>query len=235
MTTALGAFVAERRKAKKMTQSSLARLLGVSPQSVQQLETGHTTAPRFLVQLAEALGEEPGYLVHLQGQPDEAAEEVIARAREVEMDAEYERVLPEAMAVVQGALGKRIPVYASAQAGPGGMSVQSTPIDWVDRPGPMATVRDAFAVYVVNDCMEPRYHQGDLLLINPHKPVRPGQDALVVTLREDDGDFQAMVKIFKGRSGEQYTLAQLNPAKEITVPSRSVANLYLVAGCYFDA
>ena len=60
----LGKRVARAREERqpKMSQEDLAKAAGLSQQAVQQLETGKVQRPRFLVEIAEALGVELQWL-----------------------------------------------------------------------------------------------------------------------------------------------------------------------------
>ncbi len=50
------------REGKGLSQSELARKIGVSPQSIQALESGKVESPKYIVQLARALGVNPEFL-----------------------------------------------------------------------------------------------------------------------------------------------------------------------------
>ncbi len=50
------------REGKGLSQSELARTIGVKPQSIQALEKGKVKSPKYIVQLARALGVNPEYL-----------------------------------------------------------------------------------------------------------------------------------------------------------------------------
>ena len=78
-----------------------------------------------------------------------------------------------------------LPVYASAEGGGGAIIITNEPIDYVRRPEPLLSVRDGYGCYVIGDSMSPAYEQGDLLLIHPGRPVRPGDDCVFV---RDPGD-----------------------------------------------
>ena len=71
-------------------------------------------------------------------------------------------------------------------------------------------------MYVVNDSMEPRYRQGDLLLIHPQRPVRRGADVLLVMLSDID-DHEAYIKELVSVTVDSVTLRQLNPDKTFSV------------------
>lgn len=55
--------VSRRRQQLGLTQSGLARRLNVKPQSIQQLETGQVARPRYMLELARALGIDAEWLV----------------------------------------------------------------------------------------------------------------------------------------------------------------------------
>lgn len=208
----LGQAVRRWRRSAGLSQPQLAARLGVSQQALQQLEAGLTRNPRYLLRLAEVMGADPAALA----------------------EGHYRPVTAGAPAAAGPLLGARdLPVYASAQAGPEGMTLTYEPIEWIERPAPLATVRDAFAMYVVNDSMEPRYRQGDLLLIHPQRPVRPGRDVLVVLTTEAAGEPRAAVKELLGLDAERLRLRQLNPPKELEIPRAEVAGLHLVVGVYY--
>ena len=184
-------------------------------QAVQQLETGAIRSPRYLLRLAEVMGADARALAEGRYQPASAEAPAPAETPPI--------------------LGRRdLPVFASAQAGPEGMVLTYDPIEWIERPAPLATVRDAFAMYVVNDSMEPRYRQGDLLLIHPQRPVRPGRDVLVVFAAED-GEQRAWVKELVSLDSERLRLRQLNPAQDLEIPRERIRDLHLVVGVYYSA
>ena len=54
--------IKELREAAGLSQSELARRVGVTPQAVQQLEDGKVRDPRYIVALAEILGVPPAGL-----------------------------------------------------------------------------------------------------------------------------------------------------------------------------
>lgn len=62
--------LAKARKAKGLSQSDLARIVGVKPQAIQAIEAGRVEKPRNIVALAQAVGMEPAEL--LTGDEDAA-------------------------------------------------------------------------------------------------------------------------------------------------------------------
>jgi len=213
----LGQTVRRWRRSAGLSQPQLAARLGVSQQALQQLETGSIRRPRYLLRLAEVMGAEPHALAEGRYQP---------------LAAEGATSGPAAAPPV---LGRRdLPVYTSAQAGPEGMVLIYDPIEWIERPAPLATVRDAFAMYVVNDSMEPRYRQGDLLLIHPQRPVRPGRDVLVIFAANDE-EPRAWVKELVGFEEGRVRLRQLNPEETLALERSRIRDLHLVVGVYYGS
>lgn len=60
--------IKDRLKKKRieldMTQAQLAEKAGVKQQTIQLIEAGETKRPRYLVELADALGCEPSWLLN---------------------------------------------------------------------------------------------------------------------------------------------------------------------------
>jgi len=125
----------------------------------------------------------------------------------------------------------RIPVYASAQGGPDGTLLAYEPIEFVDRPEPLFGVRNAFAMYVVSDSMEPKYSPGALLLIHPGRPVRR-DDFILIVKQADDGEHSAMVKQLVRVEPDQVVVRQFNPPREFAIARADIANISLVIGSY---
>jgi len=202
----------ELREALGLSQSALARRVGVTPQAIQQLEDGKVRDPRYIVALAEVLGVAPAALAGATppGPPRE--------------------LYP----IRQEPLGRKdLPVYASAQGGPdGSMVISYDPIEWRERPSILENVPDAFAMYVVNDSMEPRYRQGDLLLVHPRRPVRPGNDVLCVKVSENR-EHVAMIKQLVRMNAKEIVLLQFNPRREIIIKRKDLASLHRVLGAYW--
>ena len=243
----LSEVVRQRRHEIGLSQPQLARRIGVSAQAVQQLEAGDVRRPRYLVELASALGLDPlalhegrSVVVGLGATALPSPAMSSGRNRSGASGAAGEQAMgasepprPNAVFGYSAAMGARdLPVYASAQGGPDGMLVSYDPIEWIERPAPLAGVPNAFAMYVVNDSMEPRYRQGDLLLIHPQRPVRKGNDVLVIT-RSDGDDHEAFIKELVSVDIDQVTLRQLNPEKTFSLPREKVTGLNLVVGAYY--
>ncbi|MGH7110935.1 MAG: S24 family peptidase, partial [Stellaceae bacterium] len=117
----------------------------------------------------------------------------------------------------------QIPILS---AGRGGIDQQMfMEIGHTLRPANLASVREAYAIYMVGDSMEPRYEQGWLLHINPFKPPVRGRD-VVVRKRGD----AVLIKQFAGWEGDTLLLRQLNPPEILRIPRSEVIECHLVVG-----
>lgn len=125
---------------------------------------------------------------------------------------------------------KDLPVYASAQGGPGEMVVSYEPIDYVTRPEPLASVRDGYAMYVVGDSMSPAFEQGDLILVHPHVPYRPTDD--VVIFRKSNEESATIVKRLVRATADQWTLMQFTPARTFSLSRKEWPQCHVIIGKY---
>ena len=65
-----------------------------------------------------------------------------------------------------------MPVAGSVRGDGDGFVFNTTaPTEFVERPANLRGVFNAFALYMDGDSMEPRYYAGELLYVNPNRPV----------------------------------------------------------------
>lgn len=98
-------------------------------------------------------------------------------------------------------------------------------VDYVRRPPGLAKVRDAFAIYVVGDSMSPRFEEGELLFINPHRPARPGDDVLIEMKPNGHEAGDAFIKRLVKRTPTQWVCRQFNPPAELSYPVAEVKHV----------
>jgi SOS-response transcriptional repressor LexA len=97
--------------------------------------------------------------------------------------------------------------------------------EYVIRPPSLAGVSNAFALYVDGESMEPRYYAGEMLYVNPNRPVTR---SCFVAVELADG--QCLIKQFVRRNDDHLVLAQFNPPKEIRLPVAKVKRIYRITG-----
>jgi phage repressor protein C with HTH and peptisase S24 domain len=73
--------------------------------------------------------------------------------------------------------------------------------------------------------MEPRYFAGEVLYVNPNRPITR---LCFVAVEMQDG--QGMIKQFLRRSDHQVVLHQFNPTKDLRLALRDVKRMYRITG-----
>lgn len=104
-----------------------------------------------------------------------------------------------------------IPLLGFAQAGNDGYFDDSgfphSYASWDGIEFPSIIDKNAYAIEVSGDSMEPAYREGDILVISPAEPIRRG-DRVVVKTKEGE----VMVKELKRQSAMKVELKSLNPS-----------------------
>lgn len=98
-------------------------------------------------------------------------------------------------------------------------------VDWVVRHPGLNGIRDAFAVYVFSDTMEPRYYAGELVYIHPGRPPESNKDC-VVELKNG----QASLKRYLRQTETEVIVSQYNPQKDIVLNKSDIQAIYAVVG-----
>jgi phage repressor protein C with HTH and peptisase S24 domain len=111
---------------------------------------------------------------------------------------------------------RQIPLFSSALAGSDGAVTIGEAMEMTDAPAILSSVKDAYAVRVSGESMEPRYYSGETAYVHPTMPVKRG-DFVVAQIAENgnEGAIQGFVKRFISIDDKQLVLEQLNPRKEI--------------------
>lgn len=104
------------------------------------------------------------------------------------------------------------------------------PTDWIPCPPELTHVQSAFAYCVVNEEMSPRYNPGDVVFVNPQKPLMPGCFALLV---KNEGT--TLLRQFINSDGQTFTLKSYHNSSEERVPVSEIQGLYRVVGARENA
>lgn len=126
---------------------------------------------------------------------------------------------------------KNLPIKGHAKGGMEGFFLdQGETHGMARRPPALVGINDAFAVYVHDDSMYPAFEPGQVVWINPHHPIAPGNNVII-----EMHDGQAFIKKLVRRTQKQVTCLQWNPKKEVTYDGALVKRLYYVLWPYkFD-
>jgi phage repressor protein C with HTH and peptisase S24 domain len=86
-------------------------------------------------------------------------------------------------------------------------------VEMVEAPPGLTAIPEAYAIFITDNKMEPRYEQGEVVCVNPHRPPRPN-DYVVIQISEDDGKtVMATVRRLVSMDEREVVVAQLNPPK----------------------
>jgi SOS-response transcriptional repressor LexA len=122
-----------------------------------------------------------------------------------------------------------IPVYGHAMGGKDGEFVLSgNQVSEVLAPPTLLHVRDAYAVYVVGDTMEPRYFAGETVFVNPRLPISRGSFVVAQISKGEEPEPRAYVKRFLSQDGKRLRLEQYNPKKILEFPASTVVAIHRI-------
>jgi len=189
--------ISRLRKSSALTHKQLGQIIGFSEQSIRHMELGLKPVPAKSHRiLANMLSPAPSALTH--------------KTRPTSSD--------------QNRKIKDLPILGFAQGGFEGNDVTNQePLDWTYRPPSLENISDAFAVFVTGDSMEPEYHAGDLVYVNPQATPRAGHYVLV-----EAKEHRGFIKKFIKWCGDYLVLEQFNPKTELWIEKANVLRLMAV-------
>ena len=128
--------------------------------------------------------------------------------------------------------GRDLPILGSARGGADGFDLDSgtAVASYIERPANLLGVTEAYAVYVYGDNMEPRYFAGEILHINPHRPIFRGSFVVVQLVDLITGSIHGVIKRFVRRSDVTLVTEQLNLPKEISFAINTVRAVHVIVG-----
>jgi phage repressor protein C with HTH and peptisase S24 domain len=119
-----------------------------------------------------------------------------------------------------------LPVMGAVKGGTEGFHFHAgAPVEFVERPANLRGVANALALYMDGDSMEPRYYAGELLYVNPNRPLTRN---CFVAVELADG--QGLIRQFLRRGESDVVLRQFNPAKDQHVKAGEVKRIYRITG-----
>lgn len=125
-----------------------------------------------------------------------------------------------------------LPVMGTVVAGSDGMFVMNGQVhDYIERPPSLQGVTSAYAVYVADTSMVPRYFPGETLHVHPGRAITPGDDTFVVVQIKPEADGEApraLVKRYLRQTPDTLVLEQFNPQRELVFPMDQVESIHLI-------
>lgn len=228
------------RLQRGLTQSEVAMRLGLSNHSaVSKLETGKLRlderrlrglAALYGVSVEVILGIEPvpvpgGVSPSSNERANERTSPPIPSQSPLDAGATLALSVP-----IRQEMARDLPVrgIAACSSGDGAFQIETSTVDYVRRPPALMGIAEAYGLYMTGDSMEPKFCSGDLVLVHPGRPVRPG-DHVILLLRDHPGaEPYAYCKRMLRRHGGKVTVGQYNPAMELEFPETSVVTIHRV-------
>jgi phage repressor protein C with HTH and peptisase S24 domain/DNA-binding Xre family transcriptional regulator len=203
----LGQIIRKKREQLNLTLDEVSNRIGFSKPYLSTIETGKVKNPpsdELLTRLEKILEFEPGLLLHIahiEGLPADVRQEyesaeaesqkwrqIVKNLVDEKVDASrLTKLLAESDLNIEQerlplAAGRLVPVINKVAAGyPSDFNDLDYPVGIADDYVRCPDMHDpnAFAVRVVGDSMEPKFHEGDIVIFSPAAEVHNGDDCFV--------------------------------------------------------
>lgn len=202
--------LAQRLKETGKTAAAVSRAAGLGPDFIRDFLTGRKRKMNgdAMVKIARELGVTIAFFTgdDSEGAPDSAGVLIAA---------------PEAPPS-----GRSVPIFGRAAGSrDGALQIEPQIIDWAPCPPGVENVRDAYALWVVNDSMLPRFRHGDIVFVEPHRAVRPGDDVVIQIRPDESNTVETWIKEFVGYQGDEIIAKQYNPPKDLVFKRNQVIEM----------
>jgi phage repressor protein C with HTH and peptisase S24 domain len=226
----LGDALLAARKEKKLSRAALSKVIGYSAPAIRRVEDGEVVEPHNLAAYAEGLGLDVAALEKLVEEDRAAAGAVAERGPRAGWRASLGPNAGKRIEVISPARGE-IPVLGRAAAGELGKLVMLYEVaERIPTPASLDKVDGAYAVYVAGTSMEPRYFAGELVHVNPNRPVARNEFCVVQIGPPGQPPEEGYIKQFVSMDAGKLKLRQYNPPMEIEFDTDKVHAIHLIVG-----
>lgn len=203
---------------KDMSPQRLSLEATGAKETVRKILDGTSKNPRIdtIIKIAAVLGVTPQYLM---GDDDPATTAPSSSRQKPAPDLPARQEMPLDVPVMGTAAGSHER---------GAFELGSGVVDYVRRPPTLVGSRDVYALYVEGSSMEPQYFPGDLIYVHPHKPPRTGDIVVVQCKSADHEPTEAILGIYKKKSGQSVTISKRNPIADIDLSIDTVKSIHKV-------
>jgi transcriptional regulator with XRE-family HTH domain len=219
---------------KNLSLQALAEKIGTTKSQVDKLEKGDRRLTiEWLQKLCDALdvtpaslfeGEEGDTIATLMlkntSYPESAAAPYIATIAEP----------PPSFGAIQPPRGggyPLLPVYGQVDALSDELRNFTKPTSHLPAPPALASCAKAFALYVVDETMEPRFSLGDIVFVNPEKPLTPR--CYVLIIRNND---TGIIRQFLTKKNGAVVYRDLAERAEKSLLFTEIKHIYRIVGSY---
>ena len=116
------------------------------------------------------------------------------------------------------AMPRDVPVFgtvAGSELGKGAFQLTTDVVEYVRRPPGLATVKDAYALYVEGESMSPKFEPGELVYVHPHRKVVSGDYVVIQEPDGDHGEPRGFIKQYLRQTAKLLQTQQFNPASKV--------------------
>lgn len=211
------------RERAGLSQAKFGEQFDVSREAVSQWENGGNIDPSRLVRISERYnvslgwiaGREP--LVDINSPPGSQRFVADTSQGRVSFPRETHAIFP---------WPKDLRVLGFVKAGKVGYyPTNGETLEMTERPPMLASVPDAYAVYVDDTSMVPAFKPGFVAWVHPRRPAVPG-DNIIIQLT----DGQAFIKELVRRTEKHLICQQWNPKEEVRYETGRIKAVHLVVG-----
>lgn len=225
--TTIGQRVTERLRELNMSEYAVAKKLKMHYSNIQGLTSGRVKKPRYLGELAEALGITEKWLrtgegskfpsLQQQQLPFDHQSGILEPSGFRESKVNEPPQAPIDYTGVPMLLGQRnLAVYNVKMLNPKAQSFYietEKPNDYIFRPPYLTHNNHAFAIYAQGSAMEPKFEPGDLLVIDPFRPPQP-YDYVIIEQKNQQGQTQCFLRRYIRTVADEVILQQFTPWEE---------------------
>lgn len=190
------------KQSDQRTQADLAEALGIGRTGVSKMVNGkHDIDPRYYPIIEKFIGV-PRPTVEVAPLVRDPATTPARRPKSnASFPPQYQKFPDES-----------IPLLGQTVGGPNGRFIlNGQELARVFCPPNLVGVEGAYAVQIYGTSGEPRFYAGETAWINPHTPVRQGDDVIAQIYGDDDDTVSSYVKRFVSQSSKVLRLYQYNP------------------------
>lgn len=232
------------RRIRGLTLEELSAQVGISVSYLSRIESGNrrVTGP-LLMKLSEALQCDPSEVM-ADTPPDKQISMLGFSSLSMPGSGGKTSDLTSLLAKVAAQLdssssSSRIPVFTTqyfngAASQPTGEAPEDAeellegvplkdPSDWLVAPPELLQVKNAFGYCIANEEMSPRYVPGDIVFVNPQKPLVPGCSAVIV---KNDGS--TYLRRFMSTDGKSFNVQSLRPEQTETFQIDDLKGVYRI-------
>lgn len=219
---------------KNLSLQALAEKIGTTKSQVDKLEKGDRRLTiEWLQKLCEALDVTPATLFEGE-EGDNPASLILHNAPYPELsNTPYIATIaepPPSFGTTQAARGGAyplLPVYGQVDALSDELRNFTKPTSHTPAPPALAACAKAFALYVVEGSMEPRFSVGDMVFVNPEKPITP--HCYVLIIRNND---TGLIRQFLHKKNGAVFYRDLAEPTEKSLLFADIKHIYRIVGSY---